>query len=52
MRVGTLIDTPLNTVMTLDKNIHTLADLKGKKSVFPSAVWRRQRSIPCCAMIT
>ncbi|MGL9723625.1 ABC transporter substrate-binding protein [Sodalis sp. (in: enterobacteria)] len=34
VRVGTLIDTPLNTVMTLDKNIHTLADLKGKKIGF------------------
>lgn len=34
VRVGTLIDTPLNTLMTLDKNIHTLADLKGKKIGF------------------
>lgn len=34
VRVGTLIDTPLNTVMTLDKNIPTLADLKGKKIDF------------------
>lgn len=34
VRVGTLIDTPLNTVMTLDKNIRSLADLKGKKIGF------------------
>lgn len=31
VRVGTLIDSPLNTVLTLDKNIHSPADLKGKK---------------------
>ncbi|CAI2501935.1 Putative thiamine biosynthesis protein HI_0357 [Serratia ficaria] len=31
VRVGTLIDTPLNTVITLDKGIATPADLKGKK---------------------
>ncbi len=32
VRIGTLIDTPLNTVMALgDSGIHTLADLKGKK---------------------
>lgn len=31
VRVGTLIDSPLNTVMTLDKNITSPARLKGKK---------------------
>lgn len=31
VRVGTLINSPLNTVITLDKNIKTPADLKGKK---------------------
>ncbi|MBP2167259.1 putative hydroxymethylpyrimidine transport system substrate-binding protein [Erwinia toletana] len=31
MRVGTLINSPLNTVMTLDKNITSPADLRGKK---------------------
>lgn len=31
VRVGTLINTPLNTIITLDKNIISLADLKGKK---------------------
>lgn len=32
MRIGTLVPTPLNTVLTLkDGKIHTLADLKGKK---------------------
>lgn len=31
MRVGTLINSPLNTVMTLDHNIKSPADLKGKK---------------------
>lgn len=31
VRVGTLIDSPLNTVMTLDKNVTSPADLKGKK---------------------
>lgn len=31
VRVGTLINTPLNTVMTLDQNIKSPADLKGKK---------------------
>lgn len=30
MRVGTLINTPLNTVIALDKNITSPADLKGK----------------------
>ena len=30
MRVGTLINTPLNTVIALDKNIKSPADLKGK----------------------
>ncbi len=31
VRVGTLINTPLNTVMTLDKSITSPAGLKGKK---------------------
>ena len=31
VRVGTLIDSPLNTVMTLDKSITSPAVLKGKK---------------------
>ena len=31
VRVGTLIDSPLNTVIALDKSIKTPADLKGKK---------------------
>jgi putative hydroxymethylpyrimidine transport system substrate-binding protein len=31
VRVGTLINSPLNTVMTLDQNIKSPADLKGKK---------------------
>lgn len=31
VRVGTLIDSPLNTVMTLDKSITSPAGLKGKK---------------------
>lgn len=31
VRVGTLINSPLNTVITLDKNITTPAGLKGKK---------------------
>lgn len=31
VRVGTLINSPLNTVMTLDKSITTPAGLKGKK---------------------
>jgi len=31
MRVGTLINTPLNTLIALDKNIRSPADLKGKK---------------------
>jgi putative hydroxymethylpyrimidine transport system substrate-binding protein len=31
MRVGTLIDTPLNTLMTLDKTVKKPADLKGKR---------------------
>lgn len=31
VRVGTLIDSPLNTVIALDKNIKTPADLQGKK---------------------
>lgn len=30
MRVGSLINTPLNTVIALDKNITSPADLKGK----------------------
>ncbi|MBE5251627.1 MAG: ABC transporter substrate-binding protein [Enterobacterales bacterium endosymbiont of Blomia tropicalis] len=30
VRVGTLINTPLNTVITLDKNVKSPADLKGK----------------------
>jgi len=30
VRVATLINSPLNTLMTLDKNVHSLADLKGK----------------------
>ncbi len=30
MRVGTLINTPLNTVIALDKNITSPADLKGQ----------------------
>ena len=34
MRVGTLINTPLNTVLALDKNIKSPADLKGKKVGF------------------
>ncbi|MEN0616621.1 ABC transporter substrate-binding protein [Klebsiella indica] len=31
VRVGTLINSPLNTVITLDKDIKTPADLQGKK---------------------
>ncbi|MDT3249741.1 ABC transporter substrate-binding protein [Serratia sp. root2] len=31
VRVGTLINSPLNTLMTLDKSIASPADLKGKK---------------------
>jgi len=31
MRVGTLINTPLNTLMTLDKSVKKPADLKGKR---------------------
>lgn len=31
VRVGTLINSPLNTIIALDKNIKTPADLKGKK---------------------
>lgn len=31
VRVGTLINTPLNTLITLDKSVTSLADLKGKK---------------------
>lgn len=31
VRVGTLINSPLNTVMTLDQSIKSPADLKGKK---------------------
>ena len=31
MRVGTLINTPLNTLMTLDKTVKKPADLKGKR---------------------
>lgn len=31
VRVGTLINSPLNTLMTLDKSITSPADLKGKK---------------------
>ncbi|HDH7794975.1 TPA: ABC transporter substrate-binding protein [Raoultella ornithinolytica] len=31
VRVGTLINSPLNTIITLDKRIKTPADLKGKK---------------------
>lgn len=34
VRVGTLINTPLNTVMTLDKSITSPAGLKGKKIGF------------------
>jgi len=34
MRVGSLINTPLNTLITLDKNIRSPADLKGKKVGF------------------
>ncbi|MCU5773217.1 ABC transporter substrate-binding protein [Erwiniaceae bacterium BAC15a-03b] len=34
MRVGTLINSPLNTVMTLDKSITSPADLRGKKIGF------------------
>ncbi|QKJ87729.1 putative hydroxymethylpyrimidine transport system substrate-binding protein [Paramixta manurensis] len=34
VRVGTLINSPLNTVMTLDKNITSPAGLKGKKIGF------------------
>lgn len=34
VRVGTLIDHPLNTLITLDKNIHSLVELKGKKIGF------------------
>ncbi len=32
VRVGTLINSPLNTIIALDKRIKTPADLKGKKS--------------------
>ncbi len=31
MRVGTLVNTPLNTLMTLDKSIRQPGDLKGKR---------------------
>ncbi|KJM66788.1 thiamine biosynthesis protein [Pluralibacter gergoviae] len=31
VRVGTLVDTPLDTIITLDKSIKTPADLKGKR---------------------
>ncbi len=31
VRVGTLVNTPLNTIITLDKTIASPADLKGKK---------------------
>lgn len=31
VRVGTLINSPLNTIIALDKRIKTPADLKGKK---------------------
>ena len=31
MRVGTLINTPLNTLITLDETVKTPADLKGKR---------------------
>lgn len=34
VRVGTLINTPLNTVMTLDKSVTSPAGLKGKKVGF------------------
>ena len=34
VRIGTLINTPLNTIIALDKNIKTPADLKGKKVGF------------------
>lgn len=34
VRVGTLVNTPLNTVITLDKNITSPAGLKGKKIGF------------------
>jgi len=34
VRVGTLVNTPLNTVITLDSNIKSPADLKGKKVGF------------------
>jgi len=34
VRVGTLVNTPLNTVITLDKNITSPAGLKGKKVGF------------------
>jgi len=34
VRVGTLINTPLNTLITLDKSISTPGDLKGKKVGF------------------
>ncbi|MBX4181188.1 ABC transporter substrate-binding protein [Sodalis sp. CWE] len=34
IHVGTLIDTPLNTIITLDKKIRSLSDLKGKKIGF------------------
>ncbi|RRZ95535.1 ABC transporter substrate-binding protein [Erwinia sp. 198] len=30
VRVGTLIDSPLNTLITLDKSVHSPADLQGK----------------------
>ena len=39
VRVGTLINSPLNTIIALDKDIKTPADLKGKKvgGTYPTA---------------
>lgn len=43
VRVGTLINSPLNTIIALDKRIKTPADLKGKKSAIRLAVSSRLR---------
>ena len=50
VRVGTLINSPLNTVIALDKQIKTPADLQGRKVGTRSAAlsrppWRPWRSI-------
>ncbi len=50
VRVGTLINSPLNTVIALDKQIKTPADLQGKKvgysvSGIEQATWRPWRNM-------